>query len=205
MNARRIIVCLTSAALLATALGGVGDAAVKRPTVRPVCNLLKDDPGDAWLARQPNSVAYPSLDIVSADVASDGVTLSAAIRVKQLTQSDNNAPAGREWDISFSSGNDRIGFTAVKKYDGEFFNVTGIFDYAKNEIRFKIPVKGLKAKLTKGTILDRLDVTGSVLAGLPTAAGFGSGPAIGGPVDQGTSAPTTRYTIGTPSCLKVNW
>jgi hypothetical protein len=168
-----------------------------------VCNLVTDPGGDSWLSGHQDTVAYPSLDIVSADVASDGVTLAAAIRVKQLTESDSNAPGGRQWLINFTNGNNSVGLFATKSSQGEYFGEgTGQFDYAHNEVRIRIPLSKLpNAKIVKGSVLRGFNVTTTLVVGLDPSLNFGYGPTVGSPEDQASA--TSSYVVGKASCLKV--
>jgi hypothetical protein len=69
----------------------------KKP--KPVCNLLVDDKGDAGFAAPAND---PSLDVLSADIASDGKKITGAIRLAGAPSGvDPLAPSGRTYHLEF--------------------------------------------------------------------------------------------------------
>lgn len=83
------------AALFIAASVGVGSAqAAKLP--KPVCNLLVDDKGDELPA--PNG----SLDVLSADIASDSKKITGVIRLAAAPQGvDPLAPTGKTYHLEF--------------------------------------------------------------------------------------------------------
>jgi hypothetical protein len=196
---------LTATALAAgTLLAGPASAA-KLP-----CAVLKDSANDAGWANNAGgaTLADPSLDIVSADVASDGKTLTAVIRVKQLTQTDNLAPTGRSWGISMAAGTSPLGLNAFLSPFGERFSTgKGKFDYAKNEIRIHIALADVPFfKVKKGTILRNLNVTTSTYVGYPKEAdAVHLGAGIGAPGGNADTAqnPKAYYKVGTLNCVKL--
>src|SRR3712207_6804956 len=87
---------LAALAALPLVVGVVGtaDAAVKKP--KPVCNLLVDEKGDAI------PVNSAGLDIVSADIASDGRKITGVIRLAGPASAlDPTAPSGRTYHLEF--------------------------------------------------------------------------------------------------------
>lgn len=83
---------LALSALLASGLAAGADAAVKKPKpAPPVCNLVKDDAGDAEAVS-----ADDKLDIITADIASNASLVTAVIRMKAAPGgTDTAAPFGR--------------------------------------------------------------------------------------------------------------
>lgn len=199
------------------ALAGPSSAAIKKPAPKPVCNLLTDAPSDASL--QPPLPASQSLDIVSADLATDKRNITAAIRVKKLAATDpTTAPTGSSWTFSFAADdvvfslhansdvtgkitytasslgpNDKIGKLVV---DGS----SGVFDLAKNEIRITTPASTFASELTlkDGKALTDLEATSawSIAVG---AKGVGSA-SYSIAIDDGASDKT--YKAGQLSCVK---
>lgn len=110
MRSRAVII----AGLVATvAIGGTANAAghkkgkARPKPVRPVCNLVVDPAGDApfdpigtGLSQVPND---PNGDIVSADLASDGKSVTAVIRVKSLATPDSTYPLAHFYMLSWTA------------------------------------------------------------------------------------------------------
>lgn len=198
----RRIVLLTAATLAGALLAGPASAA-KLP-----CAMLKDAPGDAGWANNAAGapLADPSLDVVSADIASDGVTLTAVIRVKQLTQQSSVSPGGRGWSISMASGTTPLGLDAYLTPFGERFSSgKGKFDFAKNEIRIHVKLADVPFfKAKKGTVIRNLSVATTTYVGYPEAGGvrIGNGyPPPFGNADTATS--TAAYKVGVKNCVSV--
>jgi hypothetical protein len=194
--------------------GGVAHAATKhKKAPPPVCNLVTDLASDSGpLAAQGQTSGYDaSLDIVSADVATDAKNLTAVIRVKKLTPftpsaPDTNSPLGREWQFNMLiNGNHPYGLTA---FDGPFGpNFTtgakgGVLDYAHNEIRITQPLSAMPFALPKGSVMNSLQATVYSVIQLDQTAGFGYATILG-QEDTAAGKATTKYFAGTPSCVKV--
>src|SRR5687768_14584060 len=91
---------------LMAATVGVAGAAPAKP--KPVCNLVQDAKDDTFAARyQETAGAYgpqeSSLDIVSADLASDAKTLTGVLRVQSLAAAPATSPGGASYDINFTT------------------------------------------------------------------------------------------------------
>jgi hypothetical protein len=206
----------TALALVASVLlgGGAADAATKhKKAPPPVCNLVTDPAADSGpFAAQGQSSGYdPSLDIVSADVASDTKNLTAVIRVKHLAQfspttPDTNSPLGREWQFN-------LVINATHNYELAAFdgpvgpNFTtgangGTLDYAHNEIRITQSLSALPFAMPKGSPMTSLRATAYSTVQLDSAAGFGNATILS-QEDVATGKPTAKYFAGTPSCVKV--
>jgi hypothetical protein len=210
---------VTALALIASVAlgGGIAEAATKHKVVKkappPVCKLVADPANDSGpLAAQSQTAGYdPSLDIVSADVASDGKNVTAVIRVKQLTAytasaPDAGSPLGREWQFNLViNATHSYGLAA---FDGPFgSNFTtgakgGVFDYAHNEIRITQPLSALPFALPKGSVMNSLQATAYSTLQLDPAAGFGNATILS-LEDTAAAKAGTKYLAGTPSCVKV--
>jgi hypothetical protein len=176
----------TRVALLATSLlvtGGIGAASTaSAKSVKPVCNLIQDAKGDATYNNVPGADGD---DIVSADIASDGTTITSVLRAVATPTSDPQAPFGRNYTVLFSApGSGDLLYLSARTYpQGTKFlygyqamdpntgvntnyalgDATGVVDTAKNEVHVSVPVKafvdGAKAKLAKGAKLSGLSAT----------------------------------------------
>ena len=85
-------------AVLAVLGPGAADAA-------PVCRLIEDPAGDAKIHYQdPPDEAYPhTLDVRSADFASDATRLTVVIRLTELMEYDTRSPGGLGYQARFST------------------------------------------------------------------------------------------------------
>lgn len=213
MNARPLRLAVVG--VIGLSLIGAGGA-VAAPA-KPVCNLVEDAEDDTFLVRfQDTAGAYgpqeDSLDIVSADIATDAKTLTGVVRVKDLAAAAATSPGGASYDINFttpaiaspayirasvpSSGDptaeagtrEAAVVTSIATPLGEG---TVVVDEAKNEVRFSFPLAhftpagGLKA----GAKLSFGDVT--------TGRALSSSRAVF--ADAATSEKT--YTVGARSCV----
>lgn len=179
-----------------------------KPKPKPFCNLVTDETGTAGIfASMAGSTTYdPSLDIVSADIANNGTTLTGVIRVKDLTEKSQMSPLGRQWGITFTNGTSSIGLTAYlsEAFGKQFSTGKGTFDFAKDEVRIHIPMAEIAyAKIRKGSTLRGFYVTTNSVVALNPKDGFGYGFApFGGSTDDAT-APKSAYPAFAASCVKV--
>jgi len=197
-------------------MSGVAGAATKpkpkaKPQPKPVCNLITDPADDSGPAGHAGGPTYdPSLDIISADVATNATTLTGVIRVKQLTKSDSTWPFGREWQLHFttSTGHD-YGLVA---FDGPVRPAAPsaghlTMDYAHGEVRISQALKSLTFALPKGTKLGVLSATTEASIQLPDSgpAGLGEATVVTGwsEEDDAVAPASKSYTVGAPSCVKV--
>lgn len=224
------------AALLATALllpvgAGVATAApkAKPKPVKPVCNLVVDDTGDAELAGVPGGTGD---DIVSGDVASDGVTVTGVVRTASLAVNDPEWLNGRAYFAEFTApGSADVLFLQARNYPtGVIYSygysgvdptsgintsytlgsATGTIDTAKKEVRISAPVKGFvdgaKAKIAKGSKLSGLGARVYRQGGqglVPSQTVNGTRVPLGGfnvLLDEATGS---SYVVGHPSCVAV--
>lgn len=212
---------LALVASLVTA-GGVASAAPKskpKPKpVKPVCNVVTDEKNDTFLVRSQDGVQpgpqENGLDLVSADLASDGKTVTAAIRVVDIDAAVPTAPGGRGFDINFAgpantseifvratisptgavateagSRGETVGVTRVSTVLG---TGTGVLDAAKNEVRFSFPVAVFA---TVGGFK-----VGDTLSFGEITTGRAAGPRA---VFADVAVPGTTYKVGTPSCVPL--
>lgn len=172
----RPALCLALAASLTAA--GVA-AAATRPKPKPVCNLITDPSGDAngFVVTDTGLPVPPSndnLDVVSADIASNAKTITAAIRLKALGE-DATSPAGSTVYFNFfvngkqqylnadldGSGGATYSygdFTGANGGRAQIAETTGVLDTAKKEIRISAPANGFKEAIRPGTKLTDLSV-----------------------------------------------
>jgi hypothetical protein len=186
--------------------------AVTKP--KPVCNLVKDDAGDAsdsFIASGVYPTNLDAVDIVSADVATNAKKLTTVIRVKKLATSDPTAPGGLHWKFFFNVGDTQIwtqalappgsapsfrygtidGTTGTSKSLGDA--LSGALDTAKNEIRVTISLSDLPDKPKPGSKLTTL---------APNAGRYYSaGVSLSDSTDSAEGSKS--YTVGAPSCVKV--
>lgn len=220
---------LAGTAVLAGAVLAVpADAASK---VRPVCHLVTDDRGDTGAVLFPGTqgvLGTDTDDLLSADVASDGRTLTAVLRLADLQPSDPAAPTGRAYVFSFKvRGRDTGYFLAARtaptgtRYlygyfatdeTGHGYNVvageaTGSVSTTAHQVRISAPAAALRPKpVRRGATL--LELRASVQRWFGT--GLSDGDQVVGPAafplqgaamtfDKGEG---DRYVVGTPSCVK---
>lgn len=195
------------------AMSGVADAATKhKPKPKPPpCHIITDPGNDSGpVSGKAGAPAYDaSLDIVSADIATNATMITAVIRVKQLTQSDSTWPLGREWSFDYTtSTGHQDGFIA---YDGPSGQTSSIghltMDYAHGEVRISAKLSDLPYALPKGTTLSVLQAYTKAVGQLPANAATGPHGALDMPgvsAEDSAIAPTTsKYSVGAPTCVKV--
>lgn len=196
-----LALALTGAVVL---VGGAHAA----PKAAPVCNLVTDDAGDTAAAPFP---ASDTIDILSADVASDGKALTAVLRVKKYTANEPQTVHGKRYIVAFEgAGLKSMYLTALDFPAGVSFNfgevtegttgpsysstgpATGKIDTATNEIRITVQAAELAeagfGKLTKGGVIKGIN-----------AVTFRR---IGTTLFDGDDASTSKkYTVGAKSCV----
>ena len=165
---RRLALLPVSLILAATASSAVAADKV-------ACNAIEDPKGDTFAVRSQDAppaggpVYGPqedSLDVISGDLAGDGKTVTAVVRIAKFSRSIQLSPTGITVGVDFLIGNstDVIRLMAVLatgqpdkfevtwKPDGHTANVpvnylgevTGVVDEAKGEVRIHAPVELLK-------------------------------------------------------------
>ena len=223
----------TRAALIATAVlitGGVGVAsAAPAKKIKPVCNLVVDEAGDANLGGAPGGAGD---DVVSADIASDGKTLTGVVRMAGLAANDPEWLNGRAYFAEFvAPGSQDVLFVQARAYPtGVIWSygysgvdptsgistsytlgaATGVIDVAKKEVRISAPVKGFidgaKAKLAKGAKLTALGARVYRQGGqglVPSQEVGGTRVPLSGLNVMLDDASGGSYVMGTPSCVVV--
>ncbi|MDX6274357.1 MAG: hypothetical protein QOJ92_1567 [Frankiales bacterium] len=227
---------LALSAIIATGLSaGAANAVVKKPKpLPPVCNLITDAPGDTGIGVLTAAPSAPvpddSLDVVSADIASDATYATAVIRVKALAASDPQAVGGRTYFFEFNApGADAnvlffgasLPTTGANTFEwGDITNTAGqdnlnnkgaaVGAIVGNEIHISVALKDLKAagvKFDKGSKISNLSVTTGNLVGLapgnPADNTTPAGPFYGYEAFTLDSAVGTKaYTAAALSCVK---
>lgn len=197
---------LVACAALVAATGGVASAAVKPA---PVCNLVQDEVGDTASAPFPASNA---IDIKSADIASDGATLTAVLRVAKYTANETETVYGKRYIVAFEgAGLKPMYLTALDYPAGISYNfgevtesatgpsysstgtAKGAIDAATGEIKISVTAADLAAasfgKLQKGGSIKGIN-----------AVTFRR---VGNQLFDGDDAATSKkYTVGAASCVK---
>ena len=210
MQPRASIVRGLLSAIIAVALvsAGAASAAVKKkPAPKPappVCYLVKADAG---------GVTDPSLDITSADVATDATRITVVFRVVKLTTgTDTTSPFGRQWTLAFTIDGHLVSFNI---YDGPFGAMASypgqapVFDTTKNEIRFTTTLSQLADASATPQIQNKKSVLTAFKASSEETV---EGPDVPGALHGGTlfglqqadaAQSAKSYIAGTPSCVKV--
>lgn len=195
----------------ALAVGGAAQAAPKKAAVKPVCNQIVDDKGDATVGPLPNDA---NLDVTSADVASNGKVVTAVIRLASFSDTDTQSPLGRTYYFGFNvPGADNQVFLSVgvdpilgTSYDygdleGNLYtskassDATGSVDAAKATLTVTAPASlGGLAQLKPGVKLSNLEVKSTALIGV-------AGSGLVETVDKATGA--KPYSVGVASCVPL--
>ncbi|HVE99075.1 MAG TPA: hypothetical protein VNA12_07835, partial [Mycobacteriales bacterium] len=137
----------------------------------PVCNLVRDPAGDDSVGLGsvdgPPTDTSDTLDILSADLATDRATLTVVIRVAKLSFYDPTAPTGQRYSFWFLGDESRFLLEAHRTRTGEFFTaqvqgpptavngtdvypmyplgpVRGMFDDDANEVRIHVRIADLQ-------------------------------------------------------------
>lgn len=213
MRARLLRPALAAGLLGVLATAGLAGAA---PAAKPVCNLFTDakDDGTGFLLTDRNYLPNdPQLDILSGDVASNGKTITAVLRLADLQASDSSAPTGRTYYVNFGVGEVELNLSAAVDSDGSatfaagfqdtasragLGAATGVLDLAKKEVRIHAPLSIFKDKaaLKAGSRIDYVEGLAQRYVGNRTA-GRGITPSADA-TDPGRS-----YSIGARSCVAV--
>jgi hypothetical protein len=218
----------------AAALGAVLLAAgltVPAAAAKPPCRLIPDDAGDAsWGDDAPGGGIPGSAadDVLSADLASDGRTLTAVLRLAALPPQDPEAPLGRRYLVHMApAGAKSLIYLGATRgplgttFDYGYLTVdaggtstmplgrgTGRFDDARREVHVSAPTSGFRSRGTirRGTHL--VSPTAVVQRQLVTGA-LPNVPLAGATVPLGTlglvfdRAQGRTYVVGTPTCVRV--
>jgi hypothetical protein len=219
MRVTRPVLCLALVGALTTAGAASAVTKPKPKPLKPVCNLVTDVAGDgSFQAPLPSD---DSMDILSADVASDTKNFTAVIRVKNVSAQSLGA-AGHVLRMNFAlAGNDDMPYLAyaaspfgdvfdygvIKKGTGSNSIVssgsaTGSVDKVKNEVRITVPLASMKAlgKVAPGAKISSLQAVSEQMIGDPDNI-----PVLGaayGTEQADTADGTKAYVAGYPSCVK---
>lgn len=188
---------LAIGAVAVVALGSPADSAARRPKPKPpkpACNLVLDVGGDA---------SDSSLDVVSADVATNATTLTWVIRPRQLTSSpDTQSPTGRAWQLSFVVGAKQVtlgvtdgpfGPQELIAYEGKIS-----VDPSRNEVRYSVLLKSLTVPIVNGSsVLTGLTTLTESVVQKPSPLGYT------GLLHADNAAGSRSYLAGFPSCVAV--
>lgn len=210
------------AAALALSVAGAGGALAApkpKPKPKPVCNVATDAKGDTFAVRVQDTQGGPygpqddGLDIVSADLASDGKVLTGVVRVAALATT-TTSPGGRGFDINISTprspvevylrasvpatgaataeAGTREALPAVTSVSTPLGSGTVVVDAAKNEVRFSFPTS-------------LFDSIGGIKVGDTLAFGEITTGRTVGPrsVFADVAVPGTAYKVGTPTCVPL--
>jgi hypothetical protein len=210
MHPRASIVRGVLSTVIAVALVTAGAASAtvkKKPTPKPpppVCYLVKTTSG---------GVTDPSLDITSADVASDATRITTVVRVAKLTTgTDTTSPTGRQWTLSFTIDGHLVSFSI---YDGPFGPMTSypgdkpVFDTTKNEIRFTTTLAQLaNASATpeiknKASVLTAFNASSKETVEGPNLPGGLQGGTLFGLQQADSAQSAAKYIAGQKSCVTV--
>lgn len=202
------------AAVVVTAAVGVpaATAAPKKKTPPPVCNLLVDDKGDEL------PVPDASLDVLSADIASDTKKITGVIRLAgSPTGVDPLAPSGRTYHLEFTGqGGANPVFLSYLLAPNASSATYGYYDPAT---RINTGIAEAAVKIVGNNIYMTAPVgafspygkfkSGAKISGLSVQTGR----MVGAYVDAGTYAYNSPiadsaegakvYTAGARSCVKV--
>jgi hypothetical protein len=205
----RLVAFASVVSLLA---GPVVSQAAAKP--KPVCHLIPDAPDDT------SPVPADSLELLSADIASDARRLTAVFRVKQLADTEPTAPLGRIYQVNLigqggttyaflsyfvtpAGGAFKYGYRSVGSVDEAKGAATGKIDSARNEIRVTVPVAALSALPGVGSFKAGARIT-SIQVRLSRWHGAYVDDQTHGGVDSeaDTALASRNYLGGTPSCVK---
>ena len=194
---------------LVAAVAGTADAAAKKP--KPVCNLLVDAKGDAI------PVNSAGLDVVSADIATDGKKITGVIRLAGPANTvDPTAPTGRTYHMEFfgQGASDPVFLSlliapnATAATYGHYDPATGIntgdgeasYKFVGNEIRMTTSIGSFSSygKFKNGSKITGLSVTNGRMVGAYVQSGFY---AYNSPSADSAEGGKT-YIAGTKSCVK---
>jgi hypothetical protein len=137
---------------------------------KKACRVIPDDRGDEQVgAAALLGLAVPGTpadDLLSADVASDGRTLTAVMRMADLPAMDPAAPLGRRYTVLF-----HVGFGEVEWFVTARTTPSGaVFTYGRSEEPYGLVPQALDLGLGRGVVDTarrevRVHVPGSAVGG----------------------------------------
>lgn len=207
MSGTRLALCVALAGSLVAA--GASSAAPK-----PVCGLVVDPAGDTVLEGQ--SYDDPNLDVLGAEVASDGKRITAVLQMGAVDAVSTKAPLGRTVYFHFTTPGVRSAMYLSAHFDpatGMFYDygavvgtgystttatgtpASGAVDAANNTITISAPADlGKLMPAGTGKTLANFKVRSTMLVGVQRA---------GLVFDNDLAESKATYTTGAPSCVSV--
>jgi hypothetical protein len=200
---------------------------VHAATTKPPCRQIPDDAGDASTAQGlvPGGAAD---DLLSADLASDGRTITAVVRLASLPVQDPQAPLGRRYLVQMTPAGSEVtlylgatvgptgtafdyGYVthdAVGTSTLPLGEATGRVDTARREVHVSAPTSGFRSRGTvrRGTHLVRPTAVVSRQTSLgdpPNTQVAGITLLLGTLGVSFDVAQGRTYVVGTPSCVRV--
>lgn len=225
MQARLALIPVAALVALTAPVAG---AATK---LAPTCNTITDPAGDTFAVRLQDGVgAYgpqdDSLDVVSADLASNGKVVTGAVRIKKLSRTVSTSPTGVTVGLGFliGAGDSVIRLQAVlptgqpdrfevavigpdnlpnqpATYVGD---VTGVVDLPKNEVRITAPAALLApyGTLKPGTpLIPNEAESATVSRGVPAITSTPGQPMTTRGPFADIAAGGKAIKVGAPSCV----
>ena len=204
---------LSACTAVCAALCAGGVTTTTASAARPACHLVTDPAGDATDARFGDTTpALPAgvapnddyLDILSADLESDGRTIRTTLRLKEVGV-DPTSPFVTRLTIGFRIGQQDVEFLALPMQAGpEFYfwgadgfggRTQGTIDPVRKEIRMSAPAGEWGVPVARGTALSHVQVRAErwVIYPLRTFPG-------GVPLTADTAASDRRYVVGSRAC-----
>jgi hypothetical protein len=220
-----------TALALAITAAAAGLCATGADAAKISCKVITDASGDTAFAQATQVKGTDAEDIVSGDLASNGKTLAAVIRVKALAYPDPQWAPGRVYSVSFAlKGMDAdeifvaartypqgvqyiLGHRAADPTSGintsyKDADVTGSVTPAKNEVRINVPIAALAklGKVSKGMVIKGATAKVERIFGqgvVPSQDVNGTRVPLGGLLYAfDTSDGAKPYTLGAASCVK---
>lgn len=205
----RLFRATTAVAVAGTLVGaGISQAAAR---AKPSCNIVTDAKADADIAGGAGQ--DDSLDIVSADLASDRRALTAVIRVVKASPASSSYKYGSTWRMDFTVSGVPLSISAVSDRNGvvgqyAYSDTTGshiigsdgavTIDQVKNEVRISIPTLAFRehADLKPGTLVTKVS---AVTGGVVNIPGEGN---VRVPTTDVSDTTDGTYKLGKVSCVK---
>ena len=211
MNLRTAVLVAAATTLALGAVAPATAAPKKKKVAPPVCNLVLDDKGDV---PAPDG----ALDVVSADVASDGRKITGVIRLAGDPDGTSpTSPTGRTYNLQFSGQSATrevfLGFlyspTAQAGTYGYHDEATGINNglgtstvkIVGNDLYMTVPVSVFAeyGKFKVGNRITGFSVTTGRMVGAYASSTAYAYNSLAGDTASGAKA----YTVGARSCVKV--
>lgn len=173
---------------------------------------------DAVVGHDRGVVSFGSLDVVSADMATDAARVTVVVRVAKLASLELGSPTGIEYKLSAESAGRKYTFVAQRLPEGDRFRVfvtgtaptdigpnhgyvgdaTGVFDVRASEVRMTAPLRLIGSPVARQSVFGRFKVTtyrqvGTANETFPATSSASA--------DMAES--NREYLAGTRTCVKV--